>query len=298
MLIKIGDFAKEGGVSVKALRHYEKLGLLQPAWVNRFNGYRYYAPEQLDRLDLLQAYKHAGLPLKQIAALLDTQLSERDFCSILERHAQTLQCQAAAVQNRLAVIAACRACLQTGGTRSDVERSLSTRKHSLISEKMEETLNIPIKSLPAMKLVGLRYEGKNEHNEIAESWTAFNQRSHAIKNVINEAAYGVCFIPDGLPEGEFAYLCAFPVSEFRDIPAGMATLELEPMQAAVFEHRGAYETLGKTYANIYQKWLPEAGFKVLKKGLDMEVYTDAFNNFAPDSVMYIYVPIQAQRSPG
>jgi DNA-binding transcriptional MerR regulator len=38
MLIKIGDFAKEGGVSVKALRHYEKLGLLQPAWVNRFNG--------------------------------------------------------------------------------------------------------------------------------------------------------------------------------------------------------------------------------------------------------------------
>jgi AraC family transcriptional regulator len=117
----------------------------------------------------------------------------------------------------------------------------------------------PVKSLPALKLVGLRYQGKNENNEIADTWTAFNQRTQEIKNVINSAAYGVCFIPEGLPEGEFAYLCAFPVSEFRDIPAGMATLELEPIQAAVFEHRGAYETLGKTYANIYQKWLPEAG---------------------------------------
>jgi len=292
MLIKIGDFAKEGGVSVKALRHYEKLGLLQPAWVNRFNGYRYYAPEQFTRLDLLQAYKHAGFPLKQIAALLDPHLSGRDFCVILEQHAQTLQDQAAALQNKLTVVAACRACLQQGGTRSDVERSLSNRKHIQISEKLEETMNIPVKSLPALKLVGLRYQGKNENNEIADTWTACNQRTQEIKNVINSAAYGVCFIPEGLPEGEFAYLCAFPVSEFRDIPAGMATLELEPIQAAVFEHRGAYETLGKTYANIYQKWLPEAGFEPLKKGLDMEVYTDAFKDFAPDSVMYIYVPIQ------
>ncbi len=49
-MLKMGDFAKLARVSVKTLRHYGKLGLLKPAWVDRFTGYRYYALEQLPRL--------------------------------------------------------------------------------------------------------------------------------------------------------------------------------------------------------------------------------------------------------
>ena len=90
MLIKIGDFAKETGVTVKALRHYAKLGLLQPAWINRFNGYRYYASEQKTRLDLLLAYQKMGFSLAQIGMLLETQLTDQELISLLQKRKSAL----------------------------------------------------------------------------------------------------------------------------------------------------------------------------------------------------------------
>ena len=87
MLIKIGDFAKATQVTVKALRHYERLGILKPAWINRFNSYRYYAPEQQTRLNLVLAYKDMGFPLEQIACLLDEKLENAELQTLLEnRH--------------------------------------------------------------------------------------------------------------------------------------------------------------------------------------------------------------------
>lgn len=43
-MLKIGDFAKRSGVSVKTLRYYDELGLLKPARVDERSGYRYIRP--------------------------------------------------------------------------------------------------------------------------------------------------------------------------------------------------------------------------------------------------------------
>ena len=40
MMLRIGEFARRGRVSVKALRHYEAIGLLKPAHVDAATGYR------------------------------------------------------------------------------------------------------------------------------------------------------------------------------------------------------------------------------------------------------------------
>ena len=45
-MFKIGDFAKLSCVSVKTLRYYDELGLLKPAHVDHFTGYRYYSADQ------------------------------------------------------------------------------------------------------------------------------------------------------------------------------------------------------------------------------------------------------------
>jgi len=292
MLIKIGDFARQTGATIKALRHYEQLHLLKPAWINRFNGYRYYAPEQQDQLGKLLAYKELGFSLTQISSLLDERLSEAEFQRMLEERVKELEEHIRRESSRLEKAGACLARARQGGRR-EAESSLSIPRKIPTKERLEEKMEIQIKDLPALKLVGLRYQGRNEHNEIAITWSTFNRKAEQIKHFTGEAAYGVCSLPAGLPDGEFAYLCAFPVETIEDIPAGMTSLELPAMRAAVFEHRGSYETLGKTYTNIYQKWLPAAGLQPLEKGLDLEVYTDAFKDFAPDSVMFIYVPIKA-----
>ena len=50
-MLKIGDFSKVVQVSVKTLRYYGERGLLEPAWMDRFTGYRDYTLDQLPRLN-------------------------------------------------------------------------------------------------------------------------------------------------------------------------------------------------------------------------------------------------------
>lgn len=68
-LYRIHEFAQLAGVTVKALRHYDRLGLLQPR--RSSSGYRLYSSGDLDRLERIAALKFLGVPLKQIKGVLD-----------------------------------------------------------------------------------------------------------------------------------------------------------------------------------------------------------------------------------
>ncbi len=71
VMFSIGEFARFGGVSVRALRHYDEIGLLRPATVDQDTGYRGYSAEQLGPLNRIVALKDLGLSLTQIRRLLD-----------------------------------------------------------------------------------------------------------------------------------------------------------------------------------------------------------------------------------
>lgn len=73
-MIRIGEFARIGGITIKALRHYDAIGLLAPQWVDPATGYRYYAVAQLPRLYRLLAYRDLGLSLDRMRALLDREV--------------------------------------------------------------------------------------------------------------------------------------------------------------------------------------------------------------------------------
>jgi phosphoribosylaminoimidazole-succinocarboxamide synthase len=70
-MLKIGDFARLSQVPVKTLRYYDDLGLITPARVDKFTGYRYYSVDQLPRLNRLLALKDLGFSLDQIARVLN-----------------------------------------------------------------------------------------------------------------------------------------------------------------------------------------------------------------------------------
>jgi DNA-binding transcriptional MerR regulator len=67
----IGAFARSTGLSAKALRSYDELGLLRPVLVDTETGYRFYAPDQLVRGRTVRKLRELDLPLVEIAALLD-----------------------------------------------------------------------------------------------------------------------------------------------------------------------------------------------------------------------------------
>lgn len=70
-LVTIGDFARLSGLTPKALRLYDDLGLLRPLEVDAHSGYRRYAPEQAGRARLVADLRLLGMPLARIAQVLD-----------------------------------------------------------------------------------------------------------------------------------------------------------------------------------------------------------------------------------
>ena len=70
-LFKIGEFSRLMHVTVKTLRHYEQKGLLAPAEVDEWTGYRYYTLDQMQRLGTILDLKALGFSLEEIRDLFE-----------------------------------------------------------------------------------------------------------------------------------------------------------------------------------------------------------------------------------
>ncbi|MFJ6670876.1 TipAS antibiotic-recognition domain-containing protein [Actinosynnema sp. NPDC091369] len=97
MAWSIAQVARMSKVTSRTLRHYDAIGLLEPAWVGD-NGYRYYEREQLLRLQRILLLRELGLGLDTVAEVLDGRHRAVD---VLRNHARWL----AAEQDRLAKLA-------------------------------------------------------------------------------------------------------------------------------------------------------------------------------------------------
>lgn len=71
-LMPIGRFARLTGLTVKALRHYDEVGLLRPAAVDAQTGYRSYGAGQVRQAETIRMLRRLELPLDDVRALLAT----------------------------------------------------------------------------------------------------------------------------------------------------------------------------------------------------------------------------------
>ncbi|MGK5693237.1 MerR family transcriptional regulator [Streptomyces sp. URMC 128] len=69
-LLTIGAFAARARLSAKALRLYDRLGLLSPAYVDEATGYRYYRAGQAERARLVALLRQLDMPLARIAEVV------------------------------------------------------------------------------------------------------------------------------------------------------------------------------------------------------------------------------------
>jgi len=83
-MLKIGEFSKLARVSIKSLRYYDEIALLQPALVDRQTGYRYYSVRQLPLLNRLLAYRNLGFSLEQSRLLLQDDISVDQIHDLLK----------------------------------------------------------------------------------------------------------------------------------------------------------------------------------------------------------------------
>jgi MerR family transcriptional regulator, thiopeptide resistance regulator len=89
--LTVKQLAAISGVTVRTLHHYDEIGLLKPAWIGE-NGYRYYGRAQLLRLQQILFHREFGVPLNEIAELLD--MEGEDQVGVLLRHRERLEAEA------------------------------------------------------------------------------------------------------------------------------------------------------------------------------------------------------------
>ena len=361
-MLKIGEFSRLAHVTVKTLRHYARVGLLKPVWIDRFTGYRYYSLQQLSRLNRIIALKDLGFTLEQIRPMLDGSLPLDRLRTVLKRKREELSQQVQDEQARLAQVeerlrqiemesneplyevvlkkaggkevASVLHCSESetislahaalldwindhaylaigpvsevyldeqnadGSTcrmievQADVERVRARNAGVPDSKKSEDNeMDMKIVERPAFTVMGLKYEGKNEHDEIGKTWGQFNAIAKARPELIGPEAYGVCIWVNE-DAGVFEYVCAFAAKSMDKLPEGFVLRTVPAHRYAVFAHRGPLDTLRQTYNNIYQVWIPQSGLKLHPDHFDMEIYDEGFKAGSADSIMWIYVAVE------
>lgn len=109
-LLRIGEVARMFNLSVGTLRHYEQMGLLDPAHIDPASGYRYYGSRQLSTLNTISHLRVLDLPLAQIREFVttrDVNLMQRQLAQqqeLIERKRRELERVSRKIDNRLTLL--------------------------------------------------------------------------------------------------------------------------------------------------------------------------------------------------
>jgi len=68
--LSIGDFSLMTHLSIKTLRYYHQVGLLEPAEVDPHTGYRSYRVEQIPTAQIIQRFRDLNMPIDEVKAVL------------------------------------------------------------------------------------------------------------------------------------------------------------------------------------------------------------------------------------
>jgi DNA-binding transcriptional MerR regulator len=220
VFLTIGEFSKMTYLSVKALRHYHDVGLLEPAAVDGSTGYRHYTPDQVATAQAIRRFRDLDMPIDEVRQVLDApDLAARNQAILvhLER-----------MHDRLAQ------------TQATVE-SLQT----LLTTEPAPGWQVEIRHLAGSRVVNMTetvsFDGCSDWLEPALAALRADAERAGLAPGIDGALY-----PDEFFEAGLGAVTAF-VSVERD---GPDVVELPPVTVAVLVHEGTFADLDRTYGAL------------------------------------------------
>ncbi len=115
--LTIGEFARMTRLSIRTLRRYHEAGLLEPAEVDPFTGYRYYRPEQIPAAQVIVRLRQLDMPLREVGEVLAT--ADPDArAGLIGGHLQRLEAE---LDRTRAAVTSLRRLLQPDSEQLDVE---------------------------------------------------------------------------------------------------------------------------------------------------------------------------------
>ncbi|MEE0060538.1 MAG: MerR family transcriptional regulator [Acutalibacteraceae bacterium] len=78
MKMQVKEFAELSGVSIRTLHYYDEIGLLKPAQVDKYTGYRFYDENSFLRMQQILFYRELDFPLKSISKILSSENYDKE----------------------------------------------------------------------------------------------------------------------------------------------------------------------------------------------------------------------------
>jgi DNA-binding transcriptional MerR regulator len=224
-LFSIGDFSRMTYLSIKTLRHYHDVGLLEPSKVDASTGYRYYGPDQVGVAQAIRRFRDLGMPIDDVRSIL---------------RAPDLE-----TRNR-----------KIGEHLARMERELERTQETVASlrtllEGAREPLSVRYRSEPATAAMAIVAVVAAD-DAVAWWMDAFAELHRALRSS-GAARTGPdgCLFPNEFFEAGEGELVAFVPTDARPPAAGrIVAWELPAAELAVTLHTGPFGDLDRTYGAL------------------------------------------------
>lgn len=265
-MLQIGEFSRICQVSVKTLHHYDKIGLLVPAEVDRLTGYRYYQTEQIDRMNYIQRLKRYGFSLEEIQELLALS-DDKKLLSALRLQKEELKRR----QQEVAIIL------------NELQTHISVFERTGDVMTYQKNYEIAVKDSPAMNVLTKRaMMGVDEFGKHYGTLFERVPKEQVTPTGLNGARYH---------DQEFNHESS-DVEVFIGIKEkDKADLVMEPALCAMTVHHGSYSTLSESYGAIVT-WIIENGYEIAGAPFELYIKTQ-FASLSPEEwETEVYFPVR------
>jgi DNA-binding transcriptional MerR regulator len=220
--LTIGEFATLSHLSVRTLRRYHEAGLLEPAAVDPWTGYRYYSAEQIPPAQVIRRLRDLDVPLAEVKAILATGDPQRR-AELITGHLQRLEGE---LDRTKAAVMSLRRLLRPGAADLHVElRSVPARTVATISGHVRREEVLPW------------YD-----DAMAELDTAFPTSDRT-------GPPGGIYANELFTHAAGTMIVFRPVREPREL-GRIAVTELPAAELAVTVHPGSHDDLDVTYGRL------------------------------------------------
>jgi len=251
-VLRISDFAQLSRVSPKALRLYDRMGLLKPMEVDSFTGYRYYSATQLSRLNRILVFKELGFSLEQIGKLLSENVSAEEIRGMLRLKHSEIQQRVQEDQIRLARVEMRLNEIELEGKMPNYEVVLKPIESQLVAATVGVIPNYQSCGSTFDRLFDEAYAHASRHNlkRFGSGISIYHDTKLRDRDIPVEA---VVPIYEKIPGNEKVWVYELP--------------GVEDMACAV--HHGSFANLGQAY-NTLLEWVEKNGYRII--GSTREVY--------------------------
>lgn len=247
-MLKIGEFSKLSHLTVKALRFYEREGLLVPAHTDEWTGYRFYETAQLETAAAIKAYRQLDLSIEEIRSIL----SGGDAKAVLTLKARQLEQQ-----------------------KSGIDLSLSIIEHILKEDEMK--YQVTVKEIPSAVV----YYAEVRVPKYSDMMTLIPELGEECIKLnpdlkCAEPHYEYCeYLDEEHRDTDVLIRHSEAVTAFGREGGRIKFREIPAVRVLSIFHRGAYDNIGEAYAYI-MRYAEENGYRVC--GLARECYIDGVWN--------------------